>query len=408
MRPLKICFVASTFPRAEHDPAVPWLRDEIRRLKARGHDVHVFAPAFKGGPDHDIEGIPVHRFRYFFAGKEDLTHDAGAPTKIRRPDYLLITLFYIIAGAIGLARLHRRERFDILHVHWPFPHGLFGVVAAKFAPTKLVMSFHGAELLLARKFPFVDPALRFFTRRAHCVTSNSSYTAAAIRKLETREPVILPFGSPIPERATPLPNNEVKRILCVGRLIERKGVEYLIRALPIVQQKVPARLIIVGNGSLLATLKAQVEQMELQASVEFRVDVPEEQLITTYAECDVFALPAIVDSRGDTEGLGVVLIEALSFRRPVVASSVGGIVDVILHEKTGLLVPEKDPQALADALVRVLTDPAMAKRLADEGYRHVQAVFDWTRIIDETEVMYRNVMGIAAPSAENSSVKKAA
>lgn len=189
-----------------------------------------------------------------------------------------------------------------------------------------------------------------------------------------------------------MPNNATRRILYVGRLIERKGVTYLLRAFPLVQKHVPVTLTIVGNGPLLEPLKAEAAALGLQGSVTFRVDVPERELMELYAACDVFTLPAIVDSRGDTEGLGVVLIEALSYMRPVVASRVGGIVDVILHEKTGLLVPEKDPHALADALVRVLTDRELAQRLAEAGHRHVQEVFDWTRIIERTEEIYRRIL----------------
>jgi len=396
---MRICFVASTYPRSEGDTAVPWLRED------RGHEVHVFAPSFKGSATHTVDGVKVHRFRYFFAAKEDLTHDAGAPTKIRRPDYLLITVFYILFGAIGMYRLHRREKFDLLHVHWPFPHGLFGVVARSGYKVPLVMSFHGAELLLANKFKFVDPVLRFFTRRADLVTCNSSYTASKIRKLGTHEPIILPYGSPVPERNTPLPSNSVKTILFVGRLIERKGVEYLIRALPLVQRQVDARLVIVGNGVLLDALKRQVEEAGLGSSVEFRVDVPEEELVRSYEACDVFVLPAIVDSRGDTEGLGVVLIEALSFRRPVVASAVGGIVDVIHDGETGYLVPEKDSQALAAKIVQSLQNRAESEKLAKQGYQHVQRYYSWDRIIDRTEELYRGVAsaGRSSPNRDLSS-----
>ncbi len=388
---MKICFIASTYPRSEDDPAVPWLREDLRRIKERGHELHVFAPAFKGSKSHVVDGIQVHRFRYFFAGKEDLTHDAGAPTKIRRPDYLLITIFYILAGTLGMARLHRKERFQILHVHWPFPHGLFALYARIFAKTKVVMSFHGAELLLSKKFKFVDPALKAFTRRAEAVTCNSSYTAEAIRKLGTCEPQILPYGSPIPERATPLPQHRVKKILYVGRLIERKGVEYLLKAFPLIQKQIEAQLIIVGSGVLLEPLQKLADDLGITSDTEFRVNIPEEQLMASYEECDVFVLPAIVDSRGDTEGLGVVLIEALSYRRPVVASAVGGIVDVIIDDKTGILVPEKQPQLLADAVVRVLSSPELSKRLAETGYCHVQQVFDWDHIIDDTEILYQAV-----------------
>lgn len=385
---MKICVVASTYPRFDDDAAVPWLREDLRRIRDRGHDVHVFAPAFHGGGDHAIDGIPVHRFRYFFAFKEDLTHDAGAPTKIRRPSYLLMTVLYLLFGTIGLMRLHRRERFDILHVHWPFPHGLFGVAAARVRPVPLVFSFHGAELLLARKFPFVNPALRFFLRRAHAVTCNSSYTAAHIAALGSGPPVeVLPYGSPIPERPHTPPSNPVPRILYVGRLIERKGVETLIDAFPKILSRVDATLTIVGEGPRLEALRERAAA--LGVPVCFRSGISEAELAEEYATCDCFVLPAIVDSRGDTEGLGVVLIEALSFRRPVVASAVGGIVDVVRDRETGLLVPEKDPQALADAVASVLEDPALARTLGERGYAHVRTIFDWDRIIDRTERLYR-------------------
>jgi glycosyltransferase involved in cell wall biosynthesis len=88
----------------------------------------------------------------------------------------------------------------------------------------------------------------------------------------------------------------------------------------------------------------------------------------------------------------VVLIEALSFGRPVVASEVGGIVDVIIDRRTGLLTPQKDPAAIAAALVEVLSDRALAQDLADNGLKHVATVFDWDRIIDHTEALYRTVL----------------
>jgi glycosyltransferase involved in cell wall biosynthesis len=107
-----------------------------------------------------------------------------------------------------------------------------------------------------------------------------------------------------------------------------------------------------------------------------------------YSACDCFVLPAVVDSEGNTEGLGVVLIEALSFRKPVVASALGGIVDVINHEKTGLLVPEKDSPALAAAITRVLTDEELARRLGEEGFRFVREYFNWDRIISRWIELY--------------------
>ena len=120
-----------------------------------------------------------------------------------------------------------------------------------------------------------------------------------------------------------------------------------------------------------------------------------EELTRQYSRCDAFVLPAIVDSRGDTEGLGVVIIEAMSYRRPVVASGVGGIVDLVIDEQTGLQVPPKDSQALARAIARVLTDPDLAQRLSRAGYDHVQQNFSWPAIIKRLDDVYRDLRAAA-------------
>jgi glycosyltransferase involved in cell wall biosynthesis len=104
-----------------------------------------------------------------------------------------------------------------------------------------------------------------------------------------------------------------------------------------------------------------------------------------------FVLPAVRDSKGDVEGLGVVLIEALLHGKPVIASASGGIVDIVRHEETGLLVEPGDPRALANAIERYADDPALAARLAAAGRAHVLEEFSWETIIDRLEGVYREL-----------------
>jgi glycosyltransferase involved in cell wall biosynthesis len=132
--------------------------------------------------------------------------------------------------------------------------------------------------------------------------------------------------------------------------------------------------------------------MGLRDRVAFLGFVSAEKLAELYRACDVYVHPAVFDDRGDTEGLGVVLVEALANRCPVVASCVGGIVDVIRHEATGLLVTEKDEHALANAIVRLLDDPALAQRLGEAGRSFALEHFDWERITTQTENLYRDAL----------------
>jgi glycosyltransferase involved in cell wall biosynthesis len=103
-------------------------------------------------------------------------------------------------------------------------------------------------------------------------------------------------------------------------------------------------------------------------------------------------LPAIIDSKGDTEGLGVVLIEAMTFGLPVVATNVGGIPDVVIDEETGILVPEKDPQAIKDALIRVLRDENLQRRLTAEANKHVEEAFSWPAVTAKLDNLYKRLL----------------
>ena len=125
--------------------------------------------------------------------------------------------------------------------------------------------------------------------------------------------------------------------------------------------------------------------------VEFLGRVGDEELRRAYATADVFVLPSVLDARQDTEGLGVVLLEAMNYSVPVIASDIGGITDIVQHERTGLLVPPGDETALATALTRVLTDRALSHTLGSAGLRALRESFSWERIVDRWEAVYRRV-----------------
>ena len=116
--------------------------------------------------------------------------------------------------------------------------------------------------------------------------------------------------------------------------------------------------------------------------------VPEPELHAAFREARVMVLPSIVDARGDTEGLGVVLLEAMSYRIPVIGSAIGGITDIITDGETGLLVPPENSGAIAAAIERVATDQAFAERIALAGNRTVRERFGWDAIIKAWQECY--------------------
>ncbi|HFE51945.1 MAG TPA: glycosyltransferase family 1 protein, partial [Bacteroidetes bacterium] len=157
----------------------------------------------------------------------------------------------------------------------------------------------------------------------------------------------------------------------VGQLDERKGIADLLEAYRRLKQRLPVRLVLVGKGPLEAEIRRRAPDAVLAG---FREDIPE-----VMKNVDVLVLPSY------WEGFGIVLIEAMAAARPVVATNVSSIPEIVVNGETGLLVPPGQPEALAEALRRVLTDPALARRFGEAGRRRVLDKFTVDRMTDEWE-----------------------
>ena len=433
---MKVLVIGSVYPRFQEDAEVPWLRTSVAHLKKAGIEIQVLAPAYKGLKSHDIDGTHVNRFRYAPANWEILTHEEGAPSKMASKPWLqLLAIPYIINGFFQCIRICRKWRPDVIHAHWPFPHAYIALGAAKLFRIPLVLNFHGAELLLIRKKKWVKPLLKFAIGQAQAIFANSSFTAGKIKALRNVDVEWSPYGTTLetnkdesnaschPERnvvkskdpvtIVPHPVNGKFKILFVGRHIERKGICYLIEAakhLP--RDKFEIR--IVGVGDLTEQLKQQAALLDERqktkderdvilsesegssqgnqpANIIFTGKLSPEDLANEYKTANVFVLPAIVDHKGDTEGLGVVLIEAMELGLPIVASNVGGIPDVVVDGKSGILVPEKDPVALADAFKRLEADATLIQKLLAGARKRIEKCFTWDGIIERQIEVYKRL-----------------
>jgi glycosyltransferase involved in cell wall biosynthesis len=383
---MRILHIVTAFPRSRDDVIVPWLVVLLKRLRAAGHDVEVLTSSYRGLSDQDYEGIPVHRFRYFPRRWESLTHDEAAPDRMKRSlMYRFMPGPFVIAGMTAACRLSRRRRYDVIHVHWPLPLALLGWAAQRARPAKLVTTFYGAELQLAKQRAPWRRFLAWAARRSDRVIAISDYTAREVRELAPVAPTIIPYTTAIADPGASAVRARATRdgrftVLFVGRLVERKGVTHLVQAMRELPGDLNARLVIVGEGPERESLERQVAAAGLTGRVELRGRIPHEELERAYATADVFVLPAIVDSRGDTEGLGVVLLEAMSHGVPVIASRVGGIPDIVVDGEAGLLVPPGNAGALAAAIERIARDSALAERLGAAGVRRLREQFSWEAV----------------------------
>jgi glycosyltransferase involved in cell wall biosynthesis len=459
---VRVIHVVTAFPRHAADPITPWLVELVRRQRAAGLHASVLAPAYRGGPPRGADGelddaeagsvavVPVERFRYAPAPLETLTHDETVPDRLRRsPMQALLVPLYLLGGIRAARRVGRRIAPDIVHVHWPMPHALFGTALrrASGGRSAVVCSYYSVEVHWIRsRLPFLVPFLRWTARTADEVTAISSSTAAAVRTLVDRPVAVIPYGSALaddgsqPARpALSGPDEVPVQILFVGRLVERKGVEVLVRAIAEGQAEFPrpVELRIVGTGEWEDEIRAAIEAAGLdvedvdegeigerdaarrspepsssgfeegaadglrhrgagrakgRARVRLLGRASDHELRREYEAADIFVLPSVRDSKGDTEGLGVVLLEALRFERPVIGSDIGGIPDIIRHDETGVLCPPGDSRALATAIADLIRHPELARELARRGRARAAAVFGWNEIVAATTEAYERAV----------------
>jgi glycosyltransferase involved in cell wall biosynthesis len=246
-----------------------------------------------------------------------------------------------------------------------------------------------------------NPLIKFVLEQADYVLCNSGFTLAKI--LEISRPkayaVIAPgvdterFSpgvalSVFHQREPDIPTDR-PLVFALGKFIERKGFPYLIDAMALLTQDPAPFLMIGGRGPLKEQLKRQVQERGIADRVRFLDYIPDDCIPAYYAAADVFVLPSIVDERDDTEGLGVVLLEALACETPCVASNVGGVPDVITDGLNGLLVEPGNPKALADKILQLISDDRLRQGMGVKGRLFVKKHFSWRAKAHEISQLYR-------------------
>jgi glycosyltransferase involved in cell wall biosynthesis len=332
---VRVAVLTTSYPRDDDDFAGRFLADAVEQLRRRGVQIEVLAPG--------------RAYRHW-----GLAYGAGMAHNLRRRPWAAPLLLASMARATRRAA----RTVEVIHAHW-----LQSAAAAALAGKPLVVTLHGTDMELARRTPRLAGAL---LRRAEVVICVSRDLAREARSLGAADVRVIPNGIDLPESVGK--EADPPEVLFAGRLSPEKGIEDLVAVSD------GFRLVVAGDGPVRA---------RIPNALGF---VPPGELARLYARAAVVACPSY------REGFPLVCVEAMGHARPVVASAVGGLVDLVIDGETGLLVPPGDRPALRRALETLLADSGMRRRMGEAGRARVAELCSWDRIAEATLAAYADAL----------------
>jgi glycosyltransferase involved in cell wall biosynthesis len=337
---MRVAVLTTSYPRFAGDAAGRFVADAVDHVRARGIEVEVVGP---------------QQYRHY-----GIAYGHGMLGNLRRRPWLALLVPVLLAGFVRAAR---RVDADLLHAHW-LPAGWVAERSGK----PYVVQVWGTDVELARRAPWLA---RRVLRGARLVIAASNDLAERARVLGAREVRVIPSGVELPELVGD--EAEPAEVLYAGRLSPEKGVLELLDAAQ------GLNLVVAGDGPL-------------RDRVPFaRGFVQHDELQQLYARAAVVACPS------RREGFGVACLEAMAHGRPVVATRVGGLLDLVVDGETGIVVPPRDSAALRSALERLLADPDLRRRLGSAGRDRARTHFSWETVTDATLAAYAEAVATMEP-----------
>lgn len=405
----RVLCVTSNYPRWQGDSTTPFVHHLAQDLVAMGWKVDVLVPHAPTAAKHEIlAGISVERFRYLWPERlETVCYQGGALMNLKqnRFNYIKLPALVFFEWAAIIKRL-KDGKYDLLHSHWILPQGFTGVLAATPLKVPHIITVHGSDAF-ALKGKILSRFKHFSLVNADAVTVNSSATKRQVLSIapELSDLSLIPLGitetQPDLKRTAKLrlqlKDTKGPLLIFVGRLIDLKGVDDLLHAVALVSKNYEGtRLIILGEGPLRGELEKLTESLGIEKLVKFIGWVDQSDVTNYLSAADIFIGPSKKSPDGSTEAQGLTFLEAMQTGTPVIATKVGGIIDTVQHEKTGLLVSENSPSAIAKSVIRLTEDKQLKDSLVKQAkesigrFTRTASASEFSRLFEKTIIKKAN------------------
>ena len=394
---MRVLLISLGFPKYVGDSTAPFMASIVRSLVARDHVVDVVLPHH---PDfHYPVEVGFQFFPYRYSPTERLSPwgfggslDGSSRVNRQTAAFLPAVVFSLRRCLSGLLATHH---YDVVHAHWLLPNAWVAKNRSRRAGVPLVVTLHGTDVAIAERKRFLRRLAGQTLSAAGAVTAVSDDLRRRAERLGADPSKIRTVHLGVdteafaPRELDPAARSRLGvpadafHVVTVGRLIEVKGFRYLIEA---VSRLEGVHLTIVGDGDL----RSELEQLAktLHASVTFAGNLDQPAVADAVAAADIVAVPSVVGRAGSVDGLPTTLLEALAAGRAVIASAVAGIPEVVTNGVNGVLLPEKDVDALARALTELRDQPELRERLGREARRRAVAELDWNATAQAFEQAY--------------------
>lgn len=389
---LKIAYVLNSFPALSET----FIRQEILELERQQLSLHIFSlskPSVNDGAGGNWEG---HTPLTYLATSSLLNRLLGvgqyflkAPLRVLKT-FLLTSKYYGLRSACAallyaVSLIQQLECEQIHHVHAHYATEPTAVAQVVYLLSGIPYSFtaHAYDIYLSPR-----PTLKYKMQMARFIVTCTAYNQhylEQINELMAERIYCIYHGLnlkvfPISDQTPLVRSQDPPCILTVSRLVEKKGLSYLIQACAILKRRGYRFTVrIAGEGPLRDILQREIHLAGLSENLSLLGSVAHEEVVKLYQQATIVALPCIIGKDGDRDGIPNVLVEALYMGLPVVSTPISGIPELISSEVNGLLVPSQDSNALADALARLLDDDELCKRLSIAGRQTVLEQFNMSR-----------------------------
>ncbi len=333
MNDKKLLTLTSTFPRWQKDPTPLFVHFLAKHLTGY-FKIFVLAPHSKGSKVYEeVDAMQIRRFRYWFESNNNLADGAILPNLKKNKALYLQIPFFIVSEFLYLVNVCRKEKIDIIHAHWIIPQGLVAVLYKQILnkEVKIVITSHGADAFALQKLNFLK---RWIINQVDSLTVVTHEIKSKLLELDINPKIpinVIPMGVDSHMFHPEQYDQELKKqydingpfLLFIGRLSDKKGIHYLIEAMPdIFKQHSQAKLLIIGYGEERSNVEEKIKKKQLSENILLLGGLSNQELPPFYATADVLIAPFIISSDGDREGMPVTLLEALACNCKIVTTEV--------------------------------------------------------------------------------------